>query len=430
MNFIVEQLMLFISTALNYLATLVSPRHYHHDLTFIIRQNNTPPNQVYDAAELYLPSIELINPSTRTIGVNKTQRQEAVKLAMESGEQVADAFEGINLKWHYVVKNLPNCCIERRFELTFQKEHKDKVMTSYLAYVVRRAEAIKQESKIINLSNVYSDNEVEFEHPGTFETIAMEPSLKRKIIKDLERFVSRREFYKKVGKAWKRGYLLYGPPGTGKSSLIAAMANYLKFDVFELELDSIDSDSDLKSALLYTTNRSILVIEDIDCSVNDEERRYTLSGLLNFMDGLWSSCGDERIIVFTTNHKDRLEPALLRPGRMDVHIHMSYCTPSAFKVLASNYLGVEDLDRHPLYGEIAGLLESTEVAPAEVCEELLERDDDFGAALEGVAKFLKLKKLEGDNNNNNNIDKPELQEGKRQDMDVNVNDDDSESSST
>ncbi|XP_021833935.1 AAA-ATPase At2g18190-like [Prunus avium] len=297
MNFIMEQLVLLISTALNYLATLFSLRRYHHDLTLIIREENWPPNQVYDAAHLYLPTIDLINPSTRTIRVTKTPRQEAVKLATESGEQVADAFEGINLNWRYVVEKHPSGCVEHRFELTFQKEHKDKVMTSYLAYVVRRAEAIKQESKIINLSNVYSDSEVEFEHPATFETIAMEPGLKQKIIKDLERFVSRREFYKKVGKAWKRGYLLYGPPGTGKSSLIAAMANYLKFDVFELELDSIESDSELKSALLSTTNRSILVIEDIDCSVNDEERRYTLSGLLNFMDGLWSSCGDERIIV-------------------------------------------------------------------------------------------------------------------------------------
>ncbi|KAJ6367141.1 hypothetical protein OIU77_003506 [Salix suchowensis] len=52
-----------------------------------------------------------------------------------------------------------------------------------------------------------------------------------------------------------------------------------------------------------------------------------LSGLLNFIDGLWSSCGDERIIVFTTGHKENPDPALLRPGRMDMHIHMSYCTP-------------------------------------------------------------------------------------------------------
>ena len=49
----------------------------------------------------------------------------------------------------------------------------------------------------------------------------------------------------------------------------------------------------------------------------------TLSGILNTMDGLWSSNGDEQIIVFTTNHKERLDPALLRPGQMDMHTHLS-----------------------------------------------------------------------------------------------------------
>ncbi|MFS7953528.1 putative ATPase, AAA-type, core, P-loop containing nucleoside triphosphate hydrolase [Helianthus anomalus] len=50
----------------------------------------------------------------------------------------------------------------------------------------------------------------------------------------------------------------------------------------------------------------------------------SVSGFLNFIDGLWSSCGDQRIIVFTTNHKEKLDHALLRPGRMDVHINTSY----------------------------------------------------------------------------------------------------------
>ncbi|PQM40616.1 uncharacterized protein Pyn_36386 [Prunus yedoensis var. nudiflora] len=421
MIFIVEQLMLFISTALSYLSTLFSPRPRQcHDLTLIIHQTNAPPNQVYEAAQLYLPTIDLINSSTRTIQVSKTPRQETVKLAIDSGEQIADTFEDINLNWLYVVQTFPTGQVTRRFELTFHKKHKDKVLTSYLRHVVTRAEAIKKEEKILKLRSVNSPSRVDLEHPATFETIAMEPDLKTKIIKDLDRFVRRREFYKKVGKAWKRGYLLYGPPGTGKSSLIAAMANHLKFDVYELELNGICSDSQLKRVLLSTKNRSILVIEDIDCTVHDmqnrksEEPTFTLSGLLNFMDGLWSSCGDERIIVFTTNHKDRLEPALLRPGRMDVHIHMSYCTPHAFKVLASNYLGIQDLNHHGLYGEIAGLLESTEVTPAEVCEQLLKRDDDVDdddadAALAGLVNFLKLKKLE----ETNNIDKPETQEGSK-----------------
>lgn len=85
--------------------------------------------------------------------------------------------------------------------------------------------------------------------------------------------------------------------------------------------------------------------------------------MLNFIDGLWSSCGDERIIVFTTNHKNRLDPALLRPGRMDMHIHMSYCNPSGFMILVSNYLGIND---HNLFPEIDELLTKVEVTPAKI----------------------------------------------------------------
>lgn len=115
--------------------------------------------------------------------------------------------------------------------------------------------------------------------------------------------------------------------------------------------------------------------------------QITLSGLLNFIDGLWSNCGDERIIVFTTNHKEKLDPALLRPGRMDMHIHMSYCTNQSFKILAFNYLGVSD---HRLFGEIEGLIKNVEVTPAEVAEELM-RSEDAEVVLEGVLNLLKRK---------------------------------------
>ncbi len=101
----------------------------------------------------------------------------------------------------------------------------------------------------------------------TFEKLAMDPELKQGIMDDLDRFVRRKKYYKSVGKAWKRGYLLYGPPGTGKSSLIAAMANYLKFDIYDLELSQVYNDSNLRRILMSTSNRSILAIEDIDCSV-------------------------------------------------------------------------------------------------------------------------------------------------------------------
>lgn len=116
----------------------------------------------------------------------------------------------------------------------------------------------------------------------------------------------------------------------------------------------------------------------------------TLSGFLNFIDGLWSSCGDERIIVFTTNHKEKLDPALLRPGRMDVHVHMSYCTPSGFKLLAANYLGIKE---HILFEEIEELISTTQVTPAEVAEQLM-RNDDRELVLNGLIEFLKVKRKE------------------------------------
>jgi mitochondrial chaperone BCS1 len=114
----------------------------------------------------------------------------------------------------------------------------------------------------------------------------------------------------------------------------------------------------------------------------------TLSGLLNFVDGLWSTSGEERIIVFTTNYKDRLDPALLRPGRMDMHIHMGYCCPESFRILASNY---HFIDNHATYPEIEELIKEVMVTPAEVAEVLM-RNENTDHALDGLIQFLRAKK--------------------------------------
>jgi hypothetical protein len=80
---------------------------------------------------------------------------------------------------------------------------------------------------------------VPFKHPSTFDTLAMEPDSIARIKGDLKSFMEGKDFFERVGRAWKRGYLLYGPPGTGKSSMIAAMANFLKYDVYDLELTQV-----------------------------------------------------------------------------------------------------------------------------------------------------------------------------------------------
>ncbi|XP_024032230.1 AAA-ATPase ASD, mitochondrial-like, partial [Morus notabilis] len=106
------------------------------------------------------------------------------------------------------------------------------------------------------------------EHPATFDTLAMDPKKKKEIVNDLLKFKKGKEYYAKVGKAWKRGYLLYGPPGTGKSTMVSAMANFLDYDVYDLELTSVKDNTELRKLLIDTSNKSIIVIEDIDCSLD------------------------------------------------------------------------------------------------------------------------------------------------------------------
>ncbi|XP_017215788.2 AAA-ATPase At3g50940 [Daucus carota subsp. sativus] len=404
-------------------------RRFSNQLTMVINEyDGIVSNEIYDAAVVYVGS--KVSPNTRRLKITKPKQENNISLTMERDEKVIDTFNGVEFKWTWVCQQMEqsNTYYYRNqtrsfrsevkfFELNFHKKHKQQALNSYLLFVLKEAKNKKQEVKTLKIFTLHSEDHfsssdswqsVSLDHPATFETLAMDVDLKETVMKDLERFVARKEKYKKVGKAWKRGYLLYGPPGTGKSSLIAAMANYLKFDIYDLELTDLRRNSELRKLLIATANRSILVVEDIDCNIElqdrvsaksedkkphrREENRVTLSGFLNFIDGLWSSCGDERIIIFTTNHKEKLDPALLRPGRMDMHIHMSYCTPCGFRLLAGNYLGVED---HKLFREIEELILTTEVTPAEVAEHLLKSDEP-DVSLAGLISFVHTKRKENE----------------------------------
>lgn len=403
-------------------------------------------NQIYKAADIYIG--EKISPSTTRFMVSMAEKESKITMSMARNQEIIDKFKGAQFKWRQVARQLKSKSSVRYsssgqgssqqaeiryLELRFHKKHKKLVFESYFPFILKESKNVNEEKKTIKIHTLSSDHmrrysgdyswhSIKLDHPATFETLAMDTELKKMIMDDLDLFVRRRQFYREVGKAWKRGYLLYGPPGTGKSSLIAAMANHLNFDIYDLELTDIHANSDLRRLLINTASRSILVVEDIDCTLELEDRKaeeqalkilrsnqasqaqtinivrknkpnqVTLSGLLNFIDGLWSSCGDERIIVVTTNHKEHLDAALLRPGRMDMHIHMSYCTPCAFKTLALNYL---KLRSHPRFNEINNLLEEVRATPAEVGEQLL-RNEDADGALADLIDFLHDKKREDD----------------------------------
>lgn len=251
-------------------------------------------NQIYEAAETYLGS--KISPSTQRLKVSKPEKENQFTVKMERNEEIVDVFQGVKFKWvlvcgHVESRNFHNSFFDhnstsrsevRSFEVSFSKKHKDMVLESYLPYIVKQAKSMMQEKKTLKIFTVDYEHmygnmadtwkPVNLDHPATFDTLAMETEVKKTILKDLEMFVQRKDYYRKVGKAWKRGYLLYGPPGTGKSSLIAAMANYLNFDIYDLELTELRCNSELRRLLVATANRSILVVEDIDCTIELQDR--------------------------------------------------------------------------------------------------------------------------------------------------------------
>ncbi|GKU99215.1 hypothetical protein SLEP1_g12091 [Rubroshorea leprosula] len=98
---------------------------------------------------------------------------------------------------------------------------------------------------------------------------------------------------------------------------------------------------------------------------------------------------------------------------MDMHIHMSYCTPQGFRLLATNYL---EIGYHRYFGEIEDLLKTTEVSPAQVAEELM-KSDNANVALAGLIKLLKRKNLEGDETMDEDDNKYGIQKAKRQKLD-------------
>ncbi|XP_010425637.1 PREDICTED: AAA-ATPase At3g28580 [Camelina sativa] len=379
----------------------------------------------------------------KKLKASTTKGSKSLVLSMDDKEEITDDFEGVRVWWQSKKEGAsrqsfsfyPEADEKRFYMLRFHRRDREVIIKKYLDHVMREGKTIELKNRERKLysntpgqshGNNTKWSHVTFEHPATFDTLAMEETKKEEIKSDLVKFSKSKDYYKKIGKAWKRGYLLFGPPGTGKSTMIAAMANFLEYDVYDLELTTVKDNTHLRRLLIETSAKSIIVIEDIDCSLNltgqrkkkeeeeedgddknmiekkmmknegeNKESKVTLSGLLNFIDGLWSACGGERIIVFTTNFVDKLDPALIRKGRMDKHIEMSYCCFEAFKVLAKNYLDVEESE---MFEEIKRLLEVEEIkmTPADVGGNLLPKSEKEGAetCLKRLIEALKEEKEE------------------------------------
>jgi chaperone BCS1 len=164
---------------------------------------------------------------------------------------------------------------------------------------------------------------------------------------DIRRFMQRGWWYAERGIPYRRGYLLHGSPGSGKSSFIFALAGSLDLSICLLNLSERGlTDDKLNHLLSNAPERCILLLEDIDAAflgrskateADGYQANVTFSGLLNSLDGVASS--ESRIIFMTTNHVERLDQALIRPGRADVIEELGDAEPEQVQELLLRFYG-------------------------------------------------------------------------------------------
>lgn len=239
-------------------------------------------------------------------------------------------------------------------------------------------------------------NETPFSSTRTFDNLFF--SKKTTFLKELDFFLTNKEWYFDTGIPYSLGIGMHGPPGTGKTSLIKALANYTNRHLVVISLKLIKTKRDLDSIFFedrycqdnkkksMTFDKKIIVFEDIDCmgdivlnrekvrqkntpakknertsktnhtevmsllealATNDSSNQntitkpatfscvppiedpITLDDILNLWDGIRETPG--RIMVISSNHYHELDPALIRPGRIDMTLELSYANHQTIK---------------------------------------------------------------------------------------------------
>jgi len=278
-------------------------------------------------------------------------------------------------------------------------------------------------------------------------TVILSADTKKRLLDDMTDYLdpATRRWYSNRGIPYRRGYLLYGPPGTGKSSLSLALAGHFNLRIYIVSLSSIHSNEEnLTTLFSELPRRCVVLLEDIDTAglTNTREQpkapntpttkdpvsttadqapgaapspvpgRLSLSGLLNILDGVASQEG--RILIMTTNHIEKLDKALIRPGRVDMSIEFGWAdrdiSASIFNAIYTALDADSSMDSDSpadevsresaqkkaaanaavsaLASEFATKIPQYEYSPAEIQGYLLRYKQDPEKAVQNVEKWI------------------------------------------
>jgi ATP-dependent Zn protease len=276
-------------------------------------------------------------------------------------------------------------------ELYKIKQFLQTITQEYLANIEKK----RRNKKFIYMLSTTKYNEYRYEcwseHPfestRTFQNMFFDG--KENVLGKIDFFLNNRDWYSEMGIPYMLGIGLHGLPGTGKTSFIKALANKTGRHIVVLSLQMIKTQKQLNDfwyETQYSSNNriggidfsdKIMVIEDIDCAgdiilkrfyqesyktkenkkdtknsdkksndgeimvnpIMNDDTPIRLDDILNIIDGLRETPG--RILILTSNHYDKLDDALVRPGRIDITVSMGKASKQVVQEMYRYYKGKE-----------------------------------------------------------------------------------------
>jgi chaperone BCS1 len=222
--------------------------------------------------------------------------------------------------------------------------------------------------------------------PRDFDSVILDKSLSWEILQDMQTFTQSEHWYTAMGIPYRRGYLFHGPPGNGKTSICQVLAGAMRLDIRVLSLTSTQlSDMRLIHLMRTIPSRSLILLEDVDAvfigreKANPDANKLTFSGLLNAIDGIVSQEGN--IFIMTTNHIERLDPALIRPGRCDVKLEVCNASRGQLVAMFVRFFPGREADAETF----ASRIPEGEVSMAQIQNHLVEHKHSPEKAIEAAA---------------------------------------------